>query len=293
MDAAECGESADFVGGARFADAGRAPGESGAAVAGAGLLGYAVEEGQGIFAADEDRVGGRWRLREAIGDAAAQEFGRESDWCGSAIQFAEVAVNGRQRFDLAAGHRRGFGEGEGGFLIEGVAGEASPREEVDAGPAAADAVFGEGAEVRGGERRVALGAFAIDPGGELAGHFRDVAGQEGADRAIGVDAARGVAGELAIDVEVDVATRDVHGLGVPVQVDAESTEGVDDLAEGAECVAVVEVGPEDAGEALAGDAFARLEGEEEERGEDLVGFGLDADVVDLDAHTRRVSAGGS
>jgi hypothetical protein len=67
-----------------------------------------------------------------------------------------------------------------------------------------------------------------------------------------------------------------------VEVDTESTEGIHDLPERGEGAALVEVGPEDARQALAGDAFARLEDEEEEGGEEVLGLGLDAYVVDLD-----------
>jgi hypothetical protein len=198
------------------------------------------------------------------------------------LQLSQIAVDHGEGFDFAARHGCGFRYGEGGFFVERIAGQAAAGQEVDGGPAAAEAVFAEGAEEDGGQCGVVAGAFAVDPGGEFGGEFWGVACEEGADRAFGVDAAGGVAGELAVDVEVDVAPRDEEGEGVPVELDAESAEGVDVLSEGVEGAAFVEVGPEDAGEALAGDAFAWLEDHEQQGGEELLGFGLDADVVDFD-----------
>jgi hypothetical protein len=85
VDARECGEAADFLCGAGFADAGGAPEEGGGAVAAAGLLDQGVQLGEFVFVADEDGVDRVAGLGEAVGDADAEQFGRDADdrWAAS------------------------------------------------------------------------------------------------------------------------------------------------------------------------------------------------------------------
>ena len=102
------------------------------------------------------------------------------------------------------------------------------------------------------------GAVAVEPGGEFGRDRGGVAGEEGAERAVGVEGAGGVAGELGLDVEVDFRGWEFEPEMLAEKAAAEFAEDVDAFAETLAAVVVAEVGPDRVEDRAAADTLAGL-----------------------------------